>query len=110
MFVMKNVALPCRLKTSKLLNQVAKYMVTVLSIISKLCFGWTLAYLILSLYSALKVGRRHYQPLIFLEFQPHRARGPWEAARAKLMMRMGLCTILMVPVGFASFVACALIS
>ncbi|MBK3745132.1 hypothetical protein PQR70_11910 [Paraburkholderia madseniana] len=85
-------------------------MTIALSILSKFCFGWTLVYLIFSLLSALKVGRRHFQPVIFLEFQPHRARGPWEAARAKLMMRMGLCTIFIVPVGIASFIVSMFIS
>lgn len=107
---MKNAALQDRLKTSQLLNQVAKYMTIALSILSKFCFGWTLVYLIFSLLSALKVGRRHFQPVVFLEFQPHRARGPWEAARAKLMMRMGLCTIFIVPVGIASFIVSVFIS
>ncbi|NPT40335.1 hypothetical protein GNZ12_03200 [Paraburkholderia sp. 1N] len=85
-------------------------MVIALSILSKFCFGWTLVYLIFSLLSALKVGRRHFQPLIFLELQPRRARGPWETARAKLMMRVGLCTIFIVPVGIASFIASVSIS
>ncbi|MFM0235961.1 hypothetical protein [Paraburkholderia sediminicola] len=85
-------------------------MVIALSILSKFCFGWTLVYLIFSLLSALTVGRRHFQPLIFLEFQPRRARGPWEASRAKLMMRMGLCTIFIVPVGIASSIVSVLIS
>ncbi|AXL50331.1 hypothetical protein DSC91_002479 [Paraburkholderia caffeinilytica] len=85
-------------------------MVIALSVLSKSCFGWTLVYLIFSLLSALKVGRRHFQPLIFLEFQPRRARGHWEVARAKLMMRMRLCTIFIVPVGIASFIASAFIS
>lgn len=109
-FVTRNAALQGRLKTSQLLTQVSKYMVIALSIFSKFCFGWTLVYLIFSLLSALKVGRRHYQPLIFLEFQPRRARGAWEAARAKLMVRLGLCTIFLVPVGIASSIASMFIS
>ncbi|RDK00792.1 hypothetical protein DLM46_20800 [Paraburkholderia lacunae] len=85
-------------------------MAIFLSILSKFCFVWTLVYLSFSLLSALRVGRRHFRRLIFLEFQPRRARGPWEAARAKLMMRMRLGTILLVPIGLASFVASAFIS
>ncbi|AIP34160.1 putative membrane protein [Paraburkholderia xenovorans LB400] len=81
-------------------------MAIVLPILSRLCLGWTLVYLIFSLLSALRVGRRHYQWAIFLEFQPRRARGPWEVARARLIMRMMLCTFFVVPVGIASFIAC----
>lgn len=85
-------------------------MVIVLSILSRLCLGWTLVYLIFSLFSALKAGRRHYKFLVFLEFQPRRARGAWEVARARLLMRMELCTIFLVPVGIASFIACVFLS
>lgn len=107
---MKNAAPHGRLRTSQLLNQVTKFMMLALSILSKFCFGWTLVYLIFSLLSALRVGRRHFQSLIFLEFQPHRARGPWEAGRAKLMVRMGRCTIFIVSIGIASFIANVFIS
>ena len=85
-------------------------MVMLLSTLSEICFGWVLVYLIFSVFSALKIGRRHYQSLIFLEFQPHRARGTWEAARAKLMMRLRLWAILGVAIGVTSFAAYLLVS
>jgi hypothetical protein len=77
-------------------------MVILLSILANFCFGLAIVYLVCSVFSALKVGRRHYQPLIFLEFQPHRARGAWELSRAKLMMRLRLWAILSVLIGIAS--------
>lgn len=85
-------------------------MVIHLSILADLCFGWVIVYLIFSVFSALKVGRRHYQPLIFLEFQPHRARGTWEASRAKLMMRLRLWAMLSLLVGIASLTGYLLFS
>lgn len=80
-------------------------MVIVLSILANLCFGGAIAYLLFSVFSALKVGRRHFQTLIFLEFQPHRARGNWEASRARLMIRLRLWAILGVLIGVASLTA-----
>ncbi|TFE36404.1 hypothetical protein E2553_42320 [Paraburkholderia dipogonis] len=84
-------------------------MVILLSNLSKICFGWALLYLLLSFLSALKIGRRHYQSLIFLEFQPGRARGPWELRRARLMLRMKRCTVLLVLFGVISLVACVFV-
>ncbi|AXE95231.1 hypothetical protein B2G74_06490 [Burkholderia sp. A27] len=85
-------------------------MQTALSLLSKFCLAWTLVYLIFSFFSALEVGRRHYQRLVFLEFQPRRARGSWEAARTRWMKRMRLSTIFLVPIGIASFIASAIVS
>lgn len=87
-----------------------KYMATLLSVLANLCFGWAIFYVVFSVLSALKVGRRHYQPLIFLEFHPHRARGNWEASRAKLMSRLRLWAILSVLIGVASLTAYLLLS
>lgn len=79
-------------------------MVILFLIFANLCFGLAFAYLVFSVFSALKVGRRHYQSLIFLEFQPGRARGNWEVSRAKLMKRIQLWAILGMLVGIASLV------
>lgn len=87
-----------------------KYMVIHLSVLAHLCFGWAFVYLAFSVFSALKVGKRHDRPLIFLEFQPHRARGTWEASRAKLMMRLRLWAILSLLVGIASLTGYLLFS
>jgi hypothetical protein len=81
-----------------------------LSILSKLCFVWIIAHLIFSLGSAAWAGGRHYQGLLFLEFQSRRARGAREAARAKLLKRLALCTVLALPSGIASFLVSALLS
>jgi hypothetical protein len=87
-----------------------KYMVILLSILADICFGLAIVYLVFSVFSAMKVGRRHFQPLIFLEFQPHRARGTWEAARAALMMRLRRWAVLGVLIGLVSLAGYVLMS
>jgi hypothetical protein len=81
-----------------------------LSALSKLCFVWIIAYLFFSLTSAAWAGRRHDQAMLFLEFESRRARGPRETARAKLLKRMALCTVLALPAGFALFLVSALLN
>jgi hypothetical protein len=85
-------------------------MAIVLSILSKLCFAWIIAHVIFSFRSATWAGQRHYQALLFLEFKPHRARGHKETARARLLTRMGLCTLLALPIGIALLIASVAIS
>lgn len=85
-------------------------MVILLFILANVCFGLTVVYLVFSVFSALKVGRRHYQSLIFLEFQPHRARGPWEAARVRLMTRLRLWAALGIVIGVVSLAGYVLFS
>lgn len=85
-------------------------MVILLSVLADVCFGWAIFYLVFSVFSALKVGRRHYEPLIFLEFQPNRARGNWEASRVKVMRRLRLSAIFGVLIGIASLTGYLLLS
>lgn len=80
-------------------------MDTTLSILSKLCFAWVLAYVAFSLQSALWAGARHRSGLVILELQPYRARGKKEAARARLLRRMALLAAVALPLGIASTVA-----
>jgi hypothetical protein len=76
-----------------------------LSILSKLCFAWILVYLTFSFQSALWVGARHSRGFVILEFQPYRARGSREAARARLLKRMALSAALALPSGIISYIA-----
>lgn len=85
-------------------------MVIALSILSRLCFVWIIVYLIFSFHSSISVGTRHSQRLVFLEFQPYRARGTREIAKASLLQRMALCAALALPLGIATFVVGVVIS
>jgi hypothetical protein len=80
------------------------YMNIILSIFSKLCFAWVLVYLAYSFQSALWAGARHSSGFVILEFQPHRARGKREAARARLLRRMALLAAVAMPLGIVSTV------
>jgi hypothetical protein len=80
------------------------------SILSKLCFAWIVVYVVFSLRSAMWAGARHSRGLLLLEFQSHRARGPRETARARLLKRMALLAILALPAGVASLIASAALS
>lgn len=85
-------------------------MVIALSVLSRLCFVWIIVYLIFSFHSSLSVGARHSRGLVFLEFQPHRARGTREIAKAGLLQRMALCAALALTLGIATFVVGVVIS
>lgn len=82
----------------------------VLMVFSRLCLAWFVIYVLFSLRSALWAGARHNCGFIMLEFQAHRARGTKEAARARLLKRMGLAAALALPVSVASFVASVVVS
>ncbi|MGF6245271.1 hypothetical protein P3T42_007049 [Paraburkholderia sp. GAS38] len=76
-----------------------------LSILSKLCFAWVFVYLVFSFQSALWAGARHSRGWVSLEFQPYRARGKRETARARLLRRMALLAAVALPLGIVSTVA-----
>lgn len=81
-----------------------------LSILSRLCIAWVIVYLFFSLLSAAWVGKRHGRSLILLEFNPRRARGAREVARARLLKWMGLYAALALPIGIAAAVASVILS
>lgn len=85
-------------------------MVTALSILSTVCVVCIFAYLTSTVISAVWVSIRHGGRYFHLEFQPHRARGSKEAARAKLLRRFRLFAVLAFPIGAASFLASAILS
>jgi hypothetical protein len=76
-----------------------------LLVISRLCVVWIVIYVLFSLRSALWAGARHSGGILLLEFQPHRARGPKELARARLLRRLAWSAALALPLGIATFVA-----
>ncbi|AUT52367.1 hypothetical protein C2L66_11220 [Paraburkholderia caribensis] len=85
-------------------------MSTALSIVSKLCFAWVVAYLVFSEWSARWVSARHAGEYFHLEFQPRRARGRTETKKAALLKRMLWGAIVALPLGVAAMVASALLS
>jgi hypothetical protein len=85
-------------------------MSVTLWILSKFCFACAIGYLIFSFLSARWAAKRHDGRSLYLEFQPHRARGATEAARASLLRKMRLCAAVALPLGMASLVVSALLS
>lgn len=85
-------------------------MSTPLLILSKLCFAWIVIYAIVSIRSGMWAGARHSRGLVLLEFQPYRARGSREIARARLLKKMALLAVLALPIGIVSFIASAILS
>jgi hypothetical protein len=85
-------------------------MSTTLLIVSRLCVAWIVVYALFSLRSAFWAGARHSRAMLLLEFQPHRARGPKEVARARLLRRLAWSAALALPLGIATFIAGAVIA
>ncbi|KVF27676.1 hypothetical protein WJ07_05600 [Burkholderia vietnamiensis] len=81
-----------------------------LLVFSRICFGWILVYLVFSVTSGLWAGARHHRALLLLEFQPRRARGSREAARARLLKRMALTAVFALPIGVAALIASAVLT
>lgn len=80
-------------------------MSTSLIIVSRLCFLWIVFYALFSLRSALWAGARHNRGMLLLEFQPHRARGPRELGRSRLLRGLAWSAALALPLGIATFIA-----
>ncbi|MGF7135458.1 hypothetical protein P3T40_006966 [Paraburkholderia sp. EB58] len=79
-------------------------------IFSKFCFACAIGYLIFSFLSARWAAKRHDGSSLYLEFQPQRARGSTEVARARLLKKMRLCAAVALPIGIVSLVVSALLS
>jgi hypothetical protein len=80
-------------------------MSAALLVISKVCVVWILLYVLFSLRSAFWAGARHSGGVLLLEFQPHRARGPKELARARLLRRLAWSAALALSLGIMTFIA-----
>ena len=82
-------------------------MSVALLVVSRLCILWVVVYGLFSLRSAFWAGARHSGGMLMLEFQPHRARGPKEMARARLLRKLAWSAVLALPLGIATFIASA---
>jgi hypothetical protein len=79
-------------------------------ILSKFFFACAIGYLIFSFFSARKAAKRNSGRSIYLEFQPHRARGATEAAMARLLRKARLYATVALAIGIVSLVVSALLS
>jgi hypothetical protein len=81
-----------------------------LLILSVACLLWCAFYVLYSVRSALSAGRRRNKLLIFLEFEPWRARGDAEKARAQLLRRIGLAALFALPSSVVALLASIVMS
>ncbi|ASW01790.1 hypothetical protein CJU94_26975 [Paraburkholderia aromaticivorans] len=78
-------------------------MTYILAILWKLCFAWSLIYLVTSLRTAFWISRRRGSGLIFLELHPGRAIGKTETAKARSLRRMGFSATVSMLLGITSW-------
>ena len=80
-------------------------MSVALLVVSRLCVVWIVGYALFSLRSGLWAGARQSCGMLLLEFQPRRARGPKEVARARMLKRLAWAAALALPLGIVTFIA-----
>jgi hypothetical protein len=73
--------------------------------VSIICFVWCIFYIFFSVNSALTAGRRRNQSMVFLEFQPWRARDEKEATRVRLLRQIGFGALCAFPASVMALVA-----